>query len=215
MSNFEYIIASLPYLTADYRYADGQGFGDVVAEIRENLSERDAAEMDFLLKGFDGDALDADFYAEALSKGNRFLRDYFRFDLNLRNAKVRYLNRALGREPDRDVLTGEGKEEDRDLDIDGFRFRAGEFDEAAKVEAVLEGKDLLTRERGLDDIVWEKVDALSTFHYFDLTAVLAYLCKLRIANRWLALDEEAGRRLFKKLVDEVRGTFKGVKYEEK
>ena len=68
MSNFEYIIASLPYLTADYRYADGQGFGDVVAEIRENLSERDAAEMDFLLKGFDGDALDADFYAEALSK---------------------------------------------------------------------------------------------------------------------------------------------------
>ena len=146
MSNFEYIIASLPYLTADYRYADGQGFGDVVAEIRENLSERDAAEMDFLLKGFDGDALDADFYAEALSKGNRFLREYFRFDLNLRNAKVRYLNRALGREPDRDVLTGEGKEEDRDLDIDGFRFRAGEFDEAAKVEAVLEGKDLLTRE---------------------------------------------------------------------
>ena len=177
MSNFEYIIASLPYLTADYRYADGQGFGDVVAEIRENLSERDAAEMDFLLKGFDGDALDADFYAEALSKGNRFLREYFRFDLNLRNAKVRYLNRALGREPDRDVLTGEGKEEDR--------------------------------------VVWEKVDALSTFHYFDLTAVLAYLCKLRIADRWLALDEEAGRRLFKKLVDEVRGTFKGVKYEEK
>ena len=215
MSNFEYIIASLPFLTADYKYADGQGFGDVVAEIRENLSERDAAEMDFLLKGFDGDALDADFYAEALAKGNRFLREYFRFDLNLRNAKVRYLNRALHRDPEQDLMTGEGTEEDTGLDIDGYRFRGGEFDEAAKVEAVLEGKDLLTRERGLDDIVWEKVDALSTFHYFDLTAVLAYLAKLHIADRWLALDEEAGRALFKKLVDEVRGTFKGVKYEEK
>ena len=110
MSNFEYIIASLPFLTADYKYADGQGFGDVVAEIRENLSERDAAEMDFLLKGFDGDALDADFYAEALAKGNRFLREYFRFDLNLRNAKVRYLNRALHRDPEQDLMTGEGTE---------------------------------------------------------------------------------------------------------
>ena len=215
MSNFEYIIASLPFLTADYRYADGKGFGDVVEEIRENLSERDAAEMDFLLKGFDGDALDADFYAEALAKDNRFLREYFRFDLNLRNAKVRYLNRALGRDPEQDVMTGEGTEEDEGLDIDGYRFRGGEFDEAAKVEAVLEGSDLLTRERGLDDIVWEKADALSTFHYFDLTAILAYLAKLRIVDRWLALDEEAGRQLFKKLVDEVRGTFKGVKYEEK
>ena len=215
MSNFEYIIASLPYLTADYKYADGKGFSDVVAEIRENLSERDAAGMDFLLKGFDGDALDADFYAEALAKGNRFLREYFRFDLNLRNAKVRYLNRALHRDPDQDVMTGEGTDEDTGLDIDGYRFRGGEFDEAAKVEAVLEGKDLLARERGLDDIVWEKVDSLATFHYFDLTAVLAYLAKLRIADRWLSLDEEAGRALFKKLVDEVRGTFKGVKYEEK
>lgn len=215
MSNYEYIIASLPFLTADFKYADGGGFNSVIAEIKRDLDEKDAALVDFLLKGFSDKELTPDFYAEALRSRNRFLREYFRFDLNLRNAKVRYLNRALGREPEQDVLTGEGKEEDRDLDIDGFRFRGGEFDEAAKVEAVLEGKDLLTRERGLDDIVWEKVDALSTFHYFDLTAVLAYLCKLRIADRWLALDEEAGRRLFKKLVDEVRGTFKGVKYEEK
>ena len=215
MSNYEYIIASLPFLTADFKYADGGGFHSVIAEIKRDLDEKDAALVDFLLRGFSDKELTPDFYAEALRSRNRFLREYFRFDLNLRNAKVRYLNRALGREPEQDVLTGEGKEEDRDLDIDGFRFRGGEFDEAAKVEAVLEGKDLLTRERGLDDIVWEKVDALSTFHYFDLTAVLAYLCKLRIADRWLALDEEAGRRLFKKLVDEVRGTFKGVKYEEK
>ena len=215
MSNYEYIIASLPYLTADYKYADGKGFGDVVDEIRENLSERDAAEMDFLLKGLEGSALDADFYAEALERRNRFIREYFRFDLNLRNAKVRYLNRALGREVEQDVMTGEGTDADTGLDIDGYRFRGGEFAEAAKVEEVLSGEDLIARERGLDEVVWAKADELATFHYFDLTAVLCYLAKLHIADRWLALDEEAGRRLFKKLVDEVRGTFKGVKYEEK
>ena len=214
MSNFEYIIASLPFLTADYRYADGKGFGDVVAEIRDNLSERDAAEMDFLLQGFEGDTLDADFYAAALSRGNRFIREYFRFDLNLRNAKVRFLNRSLGRAPEQDLMTGEGTDDDQDLDIDGYRFRGGEFDEALKVDAILEGSDLLTREKALDDLVWEKVDELSTFHYFDLTAVLAYLAKLHIVDRWLALDEAAGRERFRKLVSEVRGTFKGVHYVE-
>ena len=33
-------------------------------------------------------------------------------------------------------------------------------------------------------------------------------------RRWLLLDEEAGRAMFKRLVDEVRGTFKGVEYNE-
>ncbi len=198
MSNFEYIIASLPYLTPGYHYAEGKGFQDVLGEIRRDLSARDNATLDFLLKGFDADSLDAPFYEEALHGGNRFLREYFRFDLNLRNAKVRYLNRQLARDAEQDVL-----------EIDG-----GEFEEASKVDAVLAEADLIAREKGLDDLTWAKVDALSTFHYFDLTAVLAYVTKLHIADRWLALDEARGRELFRKLVDEVRGTFKGVQFNE-
>lgn len=198
MSNFEYIIASLPYLTPGYHYAEGKGFQDVLGEIRRDLSARDNATLDFLLKGFDADSLDAPFYEEALHGGNRFLREYFRFDLNLRNAKVRYLNRQLARDAEQDVLG-----------IDG-----GEFEEASKVDAVLQGTDLIAREKGLDDLTWAKVDALSTFHYFDLTAVLAYVTKLHIADRWLTLDEARGRELFRKLVDEVRGTFKGVQFNE-
>lgn len=214
MSNFEYIISSLPYLTRDYKYAEGQGFRTVLDEIRANLSEADTQQLDFLLKGFESESLGADFYAEALARGNRFLREYFRFDLNLRNAKVRYLNRQLGRPLEQDVLTGQGRDDDQNLDIDLYRFRGGEFEEARKVEEVLDESDLLARERGLDEVVWEKADNLSTFHYFDLTAVLAYVTKLHIVDRWLALDEEKGRELFVRLVNEVRGTFKGVDYKE-
>lgn len=214
MSNFEYIISSLPFLTSDYKYSEGQGFDSVLGEIRENLSEADAQELDFLLKGLRGSQLDADFYAEALAHKNRFIREYFRFDLNLRNAKVRYLNRQLGRNAGQDVLTGKGREDDPNLDIDLYRFRGGEFEEQRKVEDVLDESDLLSRERGLDDIVWEKTEQLSLFHYFDLTAVMAYVTRLHIVNRWLALDKEKGRELFKRLVDEVRGTFKGVDYQE-
>ena len=61
MGNFEYIIASLPVLTSDYRYAEGKGFGSVLAEIRDSLSDKDNGRVDFLLKGFEADALDEGF----------------------------------------------------------------------------------------------------------------------------------------------------------
>ena len=73
--------------------------------------------------------------------------------------------------------------------------------------------DLISREKALDDIAWAWLDEYAMFHYFDLTAVLAYVAKLHIVNRWLALDEKKGRELFKRLVEEVKGTFKGVKFE--
>jgi hypothetical protein len=213
MSNYEYIIASLPYLTMDFKYPGQAGFNSVISDIKRDLDDKDDALVDFLVKGFSDKGLDADFYAAALRHRNRFLREYFRFDLNLRNAKVRYLNAQLGREPDQDVMTGEDPEAE-DVDIDGFRFTGGEFEEALKVENILSGTDLVAREKGLDDILWDKIDSLATFHYFDIEAVLAYIAKLRIVTRWLNLDEEVGRDVFRRLLKDVRGTYKGVKYSE-
>ncbi len=213
MSNFEYIIASLPVLVPDYKYADGKGFGQFIEEIRENLSEADAATMDLLLRGLDGSSLDEDFYASVLKHRNRFIRSWFHFDLNLRNAKVRWLNARLGREAGLDVLTGENPEA-ADADIEGFRFREGEFEEAAALADILAEENLLAREKALDDLSWKKADALTVFDYFDLEAVLAFIVKLKIADRWLVLDPEEGRERFRRLVKEVKGTFKGVNYNE-
>ena len=213
MSNFEYIISSLPYLTMDFKYAGQAGFNSVISDIKRDLDEKDQGLVEFLLKGFSDKELNADFYAAALKHRNRFLREYFRFDLNLRNAKVRYLNAQLGREPDMDVMTGEDPDA-ADVDIDGFRFTGGEFEEAPKVDGILADKDLVSREKGLDDLLWDKVDSLSTFHYFDIEAVLAYIAKLHIVTRWLNLDEEVGRDVFRRLLKDVRGTYKGVKYSE-
>ena len=213
MSNFEYIISSLPYLTMDFKYAGQTGFNSVISDIKRDLDEKDQGLVEFLLKGFSDKDLNADFYAAALRHRNRFLREYFRFDLNLRNAKVRYLNAQLGREPDMDVMTGEDPEAE-DVDIDGFRFTGGEFEEALKVDNILADKDLVSREKGLDDLLWDKIDGLSTFHYFDIEAVLAYIAKLHIVTRWLNLDEEVGRDVFRRLLKDVRGTYKGVKYSE-
>ena len=215
MSNFEYIVASLPFLTTDYKYEEGHNWDGVIEEIKENLSEKDTEVLDVLLDGFKEGNLNPDFYARVLSHPVKFIRDYFRYDLNLRNAKVSYINNALGREAGLDIMDGKGGETDEGLDIDGYRFTGGEFREKDKVETALALSSLLDREQALDDVTWEVIDTLGTFHYFDITAVLCYVAKLHIVDRWLELDEERGREKFRQLVKEVRGTFKGVEYKEK
>ncbi len=199
MNNYEYIVAGLPDITPDWRFPDGVTPETILADIREQLSAKDSALVDRLLEGFDDEKLGADFYASAIKSKNRFIREYFKFDLNLRNAKVRYLNGALGRPSNQDVLVlGEDEPE---------------FDDAAKVQAALAASDLLSRERSLDDVLWDKIGELTVFDYFDIDAILGFIAKLHIISRWFRLDENTGRELFRKLVDEVRGTFSGVQFK--
>ena len=60
--------------------------------------------------------------------------------------------------------------------------------------------------------MWEKINTLTTFNYFDIDAILGFITKMNIVARWFRLDEQTGREMFQKLVNEVRGTFKGVEY---
>ena len=157
------------------------------------------------------DVLGLEFYKEALSHRLGFIREFFQFDLNVRNQKVRYLNHALGREPEKDILSLR----DPEAEDTGLEPEAPEFKEETRLQNILEGKDILARERGIDDLYWEKIDEITLFDYLNFDKILGVMVKMMIIRRWLILDEETGRAMFKKLVDEVRGTFKGVEYNEK
>ena len=206
MANYEYIVASLPDITTGWKFGE-KGPEDYIEEIVSLCSEKDRKLIEFLLSGYLEENLNAGFYGEALTHKDAFIREYFRFDLNVRNAKVKYLNKALGREADKDVLTF--PEDTAQPILDAI---AEEFEEAAALETILNTGDILSRERGIDDLMWEKINFLTTFNYFDIDAILGFITKLNIVARWYKLDEQTGREMFKKLVDEVRGTFNGVEY---
>lgn len=197
MNNYYYIVAGLPELSKDAMRTDMDA-GALTEEIKSQCSRADAAVISLLEKSWTADNLTENFYREVLACGNDFLKKWFKFDLDVRNAKVAYLNEALGREKDRDIIrTGEDE--------------TGEtFEEASKVASVLATDDIIARERGIDDLYWEKADELTLFHYFDLTVILGFIVKMKIVDRWLRLDEQTGREMFRKLVDEVRSTFRGV-----
>ena len=206
MKNYEYIVASLPDITTGWKFGD-KGPEDYIEEIIDLCSDKDRKLIGFLLSGYHEENLNTEFYAKALVHADAFICEYFRFDLNIRNVKVKYLNKALGRPADKDVLSFGEDTDQRVLDA-----TEAEFEEAADLETILNSGDILSRERGIDDLMWKKISDLTTFNYFDIDAVLGFITKLNIVARWYKLDEQTGREMFKKLVDEVRGTFKGVEY---
>lgn len=198
MNNYEYIVASLPVLRLDDLKV-GKGLAEkLLGEISGQLSARDNAVLDFLLLSYDPDQLTADFYKRALAHKNRYVREWFTFDLDLRNTVVAYLNESLGREKGRDQILLEGRED-------------AEFPERAKADAVLHGDDILDRERGLDELRWQKINEITLMDYFDLEVILGFVCKLKIIDRWLQLDPASGRALFRKLVEDIRSTYDNKK----
>ena len=92
MGNYEYIIASLPALKPGWKFSEGTSFSGFVDWIKTQLSEADIRTLDTLLQGYDPEKLDEGFYKAALKDGNRFIREFFTFDLNARNALFKVIS---------------------------------------------------------------------------------------------------------------------------
>lgn len=198
MDNYEYIIAGLPALQQAPTGASHADADRIMASIREQLSEKDNALVDLLLSGWDAESLDSAFYLKALHHRNRFIREYFAYDLNLRNLKVEYLNKSLGRPEDMDIVRLEG--------MDG-----SDFEGRQEIMSVLEGGDILKRERGLDDLMWKKIEEITIMDVFDIEVILGFIARLKIIDRWDKLDPDTGNELFRKLVEEIRATYDNKK----
>lgn len=190
MNNYHYLVSSLPALTLSWG-KDSAAPSEMRREIYESSGRRDRSLFKWIDHAFDGDKLGEHLYRKALRHPNRFIREYMRFDLNLRNAKTEYLNESLGRRQDKDMIK-----------VDG-----GEFEEARQVAEALKCGNILEREERLDGIIWNKAEELATYDYFNANTLLCYLVKLHIIERWYVLDPEKGAEMFKKLVDEARVTF--------
>ena len=196
MANYEYIIASLPSISRDWKFGEDKSLDTYLQWIKSQLSAKDIKTVDTLLDGYKEENLNQGFYEAALKDDNRFIREYFSFDLGLRNMKARFLNKAFGRPENQDTIN----------------IGTGEFEEAAKVSETLAGENILGREKGLDAIVWEKISELTTFNYFDLDALLGIIAKMRLIERWRGLDEETGAEMFQRLIEETTASFGGVSY---
>ena len=75
-----------------------------------------------------------------------------------------------------------------------------------RIVQIAEITDAYERERKIDLFRWEKIDEISVYNYFDIDAVLAFMQKADIVERWMSLDKQTGKEMFKKLIDDLLKT---------
>lgn len=209
-NNYEFIVAGLPQLALDFQ-SGSFDLDELTASLRNLLDKKDNRWLDWLTKGMTPRYMNAHFYRAAQKCNNHFIREYFSFDRDIRNTIAAYTARQY-KQVITDHLVG-SNELTEQLSVS----RADDFDlefifpYAAPLHRIMQLEDPVEREQKTDRLRWEKASELTVFHYFDIDVILAFLLKAGLVARWAKLDKETGMKLFRELVNEVKGTYKADK----
>ena len=178
-----------------------------VAEVLKAYADPEGEEAEEVdVNGRFEKALFGAYYEECARSSSRFLREWSVFDRNLRNISAAVAARAAGRAPE-EVIVGGGdvaEQLQRSSAADfGLRGELPYID--AVIAAVTDEPNLVEKEHKIDLIRWNEATELSTFDYFTIDAILAYLVKVDIVARWTRLDPAQGRAMFERLIAELDG----------
>ena len=164
----------------------------------------DAEDLD-LTQPFAKTLMTAYYKACELSK-SRLLREWSKMDRTIRNIVAATVARQQGVAVEQVVVGDDSVVESLS------RSSAADFGLRAElpfveqlVAAVADERNMVEKERKIDNIRWAELSELTTFDYFDLNAVIAYLVKANMVARWVALDAKVGREMFDRLVSELDG----------
>lgn len=147
------------------------------------------------------------FYNEMLALKNDFLKQWFEFELNLRNVLLVLSGKRNGISVENQVIPANELAEimrrsnARDLGI------SSEWGWAEKVIQIAEIPNLMQREKATDILRWQYLDELNTFNYFSTEVLLAFYIKLGMIERWLKLDKTTGEELFRQLIGDLQNSY--------
>ena len=154
------------------------------------------------------DRLAALYYAYALRCKNRFMIDWFDFNLTVNNVLIALTARKykldiaphiVGNTVVCDALRTSNA---RDFGL------SGSIDYWEQLAKAGETEDLVEREKKIDQLRWNWLEEHSTFKYFTVERIIVFFQQLSIIERWIPLDKEKGNKMFRSIIaalkDEVQ-----------
>ena len=154
------------------------------------------------------DRLAALYYAYALRCKNRFMIDWFDFNLTVNNVLIALTARKykLDIAPhivgDTVVCDALRTSNARDFGL------LGSIDYWEQLAKAGETEDLVEREKKIDQLRWNWLEEHSTFKYFTVERIIVFFQQLSIIERWIPLDKEKGNKMFRSIIaalkDEVQ-----------
>jgi len=144
------------------------------------------------------------YYEYGIGCKNTFVSSWFEFNLTLNNVfvalaarkyKVDIARNVVGDTEITEALRTSGA---RDFGLTG---EVDYFDQLVKISEI---DELLEREKKTDQLKWNWIEDETFFNYFSVERIFAYLLKIEMIERWLSLDKERGREMFRELIDSLK-----------
>ena len=155
---------------------------------------------------FPEDELLYQFFAFAIERcGNKFVRDWYRLNLDITNILTALLARRQGWNV-AEYIKGEGEVQEvirenktKDFDL------THEYDYVKELMRIVDEPDPVRKEKMIDAFKWMWLDERTFFNPFSIESVFSYACKLAIQYRWAKLDVEKGKETFAQIIENLRG----------
>ncbi len=150
------------------------------------------------------DKLKAMFYDYATKVDNKFIAEWFKYNLDLKNLMVAYTARKYSLNAS-DFVVGNNEVAEA-LKTSGARDwgLSASVDYLDELLTVLDEADLALRERKIDLLKWNWLEENSFFNYFSIEKLFVFLQKIQMVERWISLDKEKGQQLFRTLISNLK-----------
>lgn len=152
------------------------------------------------------------FYEHVLQSKNDFLTKWFKFDMDMKNILTAINCRKYGYDIEKQLLYVKHEDEVYESLLKGSPKSDLLSDEVPYVNKILQisesEMDASEKEKALDNIKWIFLDEYTFFNYFNIEKILSFIIKLNIIERWVELDNETGKVLFTRLINDIKMSYK-------
>lgn len=151
--------------------------------------------------------LEEAFFNYLLSLNNEFLQEWYLLQYRINNLIAAINSKRHGYQIEEQIIGNDDfvealqRSNARDFGL------TQEFAETELVVAAMENKDLLAREKSIDQLRWNWIDDKVFFHYFTIERILAFMLQFEIAERWMKLEQETGRSMFESMLNKLNSSY--------
>ena len=141
------------------------------------------------------------YFKEAIKSGNKFLKQWMEFELDFKNMLLLLLDRKQSLPFSKFIIEANGIAEllkENPLGDFSRQPSLGFYSQAIKI---IETENLVEREKKIDLMRWKKLEEMTFFNYFTVEAILSFIIKLMIMERWMALKQEKGKEFLSSILN--------------
>ena len=132
-----------------------------------------------------------------------FLKDYFLFELNLRNITTGLSQRSNNLPVSNKIISYEDiselikKSSSQDFGLSKHIYYI------EKIIEVYKSNDLIKIEKTIDEIRWQWLDERVGYNYFSSDFIFSYAVKLASVERWINLNIQNGEENFNNIINKI------------